>query len=65
MSKKEAIKHLRDALRMANLPIPSNPRDTYEKDAQGNITAANRSFCVGYMEACIKEALEALGETVE
>jgi hypothetical protein len=65
MSKKEAIKHLRDALRMANLPTPSNRSDSWEKDEHGNITAAVTPFRLGYIEGCVKHALEALGEKVE
>lgn len=65
MNKAEAIKHLRDALHVAGLPIPSDSRQTFETDADGKFTAVNRAFSVGYMRSCIKHALKELGEKVE
>lgn len=66
MDVSEAIGHLRKALQTANLPPPQRKNGVFlvshEKDELGNITAATPSFCVGWMEASIRFALEALGE---
>lgn len=63
MSKAEAIKQLRRAMRMANLPAPKDPAATHERDEHGEIVAASMGFRVGYMESSIREALADLGVT--
>ena len=60
MSKAEAIKQLRDALRIADLPNCGD--EGYRKDeSTGQVIAANYAFKVGYMAASIREALAELG----
>ena len=63
MSKAEAIKQLRRALRAANLPAPKDPAASHERDEHGEIVAASMGFRVGYMEGAIREALAELGAT--
>lgn len=61
MSKAEAIKDLREALRIADLPNPVDSAAGYEKDEHGTIVAACMAFRVGYMSSGIKRALAELG----
>lgn len=61
MSKAQAIKDLRRALRMGGLPQPKNQAAVYERDENGEIVAASVHFCVGYMSGAIKDALAELG----
>jgi len=57
MSKKEAIKHLQDAMRIYDLPRS----DSTVEDENGRTISATSAYKVGYMGAAILDALAALG----
>jgi hypothetical protein len=60
MSKRMAIKHLREALRIAGLPSPRDRSVSREIDSTGRVVAADIAFQLGMVEALIELALAEL-----
>lgn len=58
--KKEVIRQLRDAKRIADLPSCADQFTACERDSAGNAVAATK---VGYIEAAIDRVLLTLGAT--
>jgi hypothetical protein len=57
MSRKKAIEVLRDALRVADLP----ENQVLADEGVGRFLRGSPNSKLGYMEACIKQALKELG----